>query len=93
MFAIGESRLVPDDPGGYPNGNHIGADIMIPGIRIPTIGLRWYYGLYPRRHGKNYNQHCCDGHVEALDPDVLFDARNRTAMRWHTDHQMHPEMW
>ena len=47
---------------------------------------------YPRRHGRNYNFACCDGHVEALDPGLLFSPTN-TAVRWNNDHQPHPETW
>lgn len=88
MFAIGESRLVVTR---YPP--EIGADVMIPGIRIHTTQPGLWFGPYPVRHGKNYNQLSCDGHVESLDPKILFDAQGQTAVRWHTDHQPHPEMW
>jgi prepilin-type N-terminal cleavage/methylation domain-containing protein/prepilin-type processing-associated H-X9-DG protein len=47
------------------------------------------YGL---RHGKNYNQLYCDGHVSAMVPEVLFNPSN-TASMWNYDHQPHPEMW
>ncbi len=46
----------------------------------------------PARHGKNYNQLCCDGHVAAMSPWVLFNPSNTAAM-WNYDHQPHPEMW
>src|SRR5262249_44236687 len=87
MFAIGESRLTAIYPPGY------GADVMILGIRIGSTIPGLWFGPYPVRHGKNYNQLCCDGHVESLDPKILFDAQTQTAVRWHTDHQPHPEMW
>ena len=46
----------------------------------------------PARHGKNYNLLLCDGHVEAIDPWVLFDP-TKTASRWHYDNQPHPKFW
>jgi prepilin-type N-terminal cleavage/methylation domain-containing protein/prepilin-type processing-associated H-X9-DG protein len=44
------------------------------------------------RHGKNYNQLYCDGHVSAMSPKVLFSPSNTAAM-WNYDHQPHPELW
>ena len=88
MFAIGESRLVVTL---YPP--EVGGDVMIPGIRLQTTQPGLLFGPYPVRHGKNYNRLCCDGHVESLDPKILFDAQRQTAVRWHTDHQPHPELW
>jgi prepilin-type N-terminal cleavage/methylation domain-containing protein len=46
----------------------------------------------PPRHGRNYNQLCCDGHVEGIRPYILFDL-TKTAYRWNRDDQPHPEMW
>ena len=46
----------------------------------------------PARHGKNYNQLFCDGHVSAMDPWVLFDPA-KTASMWNYDHEPHPELW
>jgi prepilin-type N-terminal cleavage/methylation domain-containing protein/prepilin-type processing-associated H-X9-DG protein len=46
----------------------------------------------PARHGKNYNQAFCDGHVSAMDPWVLFDP-TKSAVMWNYDHQPHPELW
>jgi len=50
------------------------------------------FAFDPARHGKNYNQLFCDGHVSAMDPWVLFDPTKTGAM-WNTDHQPHPEWW
>lgn len=47
---------------------------------------------FPARHGKNYNQLFCDGHVGAMDPWILFNPAN-TASMWNNDHQPHPEFW
>jgi prepilin-type processing-associated H-X9-DG protein len=53
-----------------------------------------YYGNppLPQRHGKNYNQLFCDGHVAAMDPWLLFNPTNSASM-WNRDHQPHPELW
>src|SRR5262249_47549786 len=77
MFAIGEPGLSP----GYPG--HPAESIMNFGVDS---------SLYPLRHGKNYNQLCCDGHVEALRPAKLFLSAE-TATRWNNDNQPHPETW
>lgn len=77
-FAVGESRLA-----GFP---------AIAENDLMTIGLGPWGGPFPPRHGKNYNQLCCDGHVEPIAPQVLFDPA-KTAMRWNIDHQPHTETW
>jgi len=46
----------------------------------------------PTRHGKNYNQGFCDGHVSGMNPWVLFNPTN-TGVMWNYDHQPHPELW
>jgi prepilin-type processing-associated H-X9-DG protein len=53
-----------------------------------------YYGNppLPQRHGKNYNQLFCDGHVASMNPWLLFNPTN-TASMWNYDHQPHPELW
>jgi prepilin-type N-terminal cleavage/methylation domain-containing protein len=78
MFAIGESRLWDSQEGeAFPE--------MIIGFDYKTLP-------YPLRHGKNYNQLCCDGHVEALPPSKLFQC-SQTATRWNNDDQPHQETW
>jgi prepilin-type N-terminal cleavage/methylation domain-containing protein/prepilin-type processing-associated H-X9-DG protein len=47
---------------------------------------------YVLRHGKNYNQLYCDGHISAMSPSILFDP-SKTAPLWNYDHQPHPELW
>jgi prepilin-type N-terminal cleavage/methylation domain-containing protein/prepilin-type processing-associated H-X9-DG protein len=47
---------------------------------------------YVLRHGKNYNQLYCDGHVSATSPSILFSPSN-SAVMWNYDHKPHPEMW
>jgi prepilin-type N-terminal cleavage/methylation domain-containing protein len=46
----------------------------------------------PKRHGINYNVVCCDGHVDAIRFDHLFNPTN-TASRWNNDYQQHAEGW
>jgi prepilin-type N-terminal cleavage/methylation domain-containing protein/prepilin-type processing-associated H-X9-DG protein len=76
MLSIGESRVFGDD--GLPDA----MDHMQSGS-LPPLGSR---------HGKNYNQLFCDGHLEAIDPWVLFNPTN-TAIMWNYDHEPHREMW
>jgi type II secretory pathway pseudopilin PulG len=87
-FVIGESRALPQyiDASRFP----AGASEMIVGIVPPPSLNGWH--PFPPRHGKNYNQLCCDGHVEAIKPLVLFDPA-QTGVRWNIDHQGHPELW
>ncbi len=47
---------------------------------------------FPARHGKDYNQLFCDGHVTAMNPWITFDPANSAAL-WNNDHQPHPEAW
>jgi prepilin-type processing-associated H-X9-DG protein len=90
MFAIGESRFlsveINERPGGY--------DEMTCGMVNHAWGdlSRSEFAFDPSRHGKNYNQFFCDGHVSAIDPWVLFNPTNTGAM-WNSDHQPHPELW
>jgi prepilin-type N-terminal cleavage/methylation domain-containing protein len=94
MFAIGESRLfgtAQDAP------EIFGFDVMVIGglnpSRPQSDTLFGWFGLwYPLRHGQNYNQLSCDGHVEAIRPSVLFDPV-KSASRWNLDNQPHPEDW
>jgi prepilin-type N-terminal cleavage/methylation domain-containing protein len=97
MFAVGESRvwtwaggkMGPVESGSY------GIDLMILGF--PTVNMNdpqfspgsW---AFPLRHSKNYNQLCCDGHVESMAPLILFDPKH-TAARWNYDNQPHPGQW
>jgi hypothetical protein len=85
MFAIGESR----HRGELGVANASGVYLMYCGY---LNGAPEYYGSpqLPKRHGKNYNQLCCDGHVESMAPEILFNPTN-TAARWNTDNQPHPE--
>ena len=84
MFAIGESRWKADgDQGGT------GYDYMQCGLIYVNRG---FMAFDPARHGKNYNQLFCDGHVSMMSPWVLFNPTNTAAM-WNYDHQPHPELW
>ena len=83
MFAIGESRFLNASA----NQDTGGANVAICG------GLReQFFAFDPARHGKNYNQLFCDGHVAAMDPRVLFDPTKTGAM-WNYDHEPHSEWW
>ena len=90
MFSIGESRFLTanevrigpitfgKDPGGM--------DTLNCGSRVNDPPFD------PLRHGKNYNQLFCDGHVASMSPLFLFNPTN-TASMWNYDHQPHPELW
>jgi|SRR5882724_5613883 len=67
---------------GDPGGNDFG------GCAVP-VGATF---VDPARHGKNYNQVYCDGHVGAMPPSMLFSPSN-SATLWNRDHQPHPEYW
>jgi prepilin-type N-terminal cleavage/methylation domain-containing protein/prepilin-type processing-associated H-X9-DG protein len=87
MLAIGESRFLSVKA----NGSLGGPDLLKCGL------LNWrgpnYSELFdPARHGQNYNLLLCDGHIEAMNPWVLFNPTNTAAM-WNSDHQPHPELW
>lgn len=85
MFAIGESRY----RGEKGVANDSGVFAMFCGY---LDGAPEYYGRpqLPKRHGKNYNQLCCDGHMESMSAQVLFNPAS-TGARWNIDHQAHPE--
>jgi prepilin-type processing-associated H-X9-DG protein/prepilin-type N-terminal cleavage/methylation domain-containing protein len=85
MFAIGESRYASAKENQLPGGAG-GSDLL-------ECGLGSFSSPFnPRRHGKQYNQLFCDGHVSALNPMVLFNPTN-TAPMWNYDHEPHPETW
>ncbi len=81
MFAIADSRLsswlTPTPPW--------------PGFDGMALGPSATFDPYPPRHGRKYNVLCCDGHVEAVAPSLLYSTR--TAARWNYDDQPHPELW
>ncbi len=89
MFAIGESRWKEQGN----QGQEGGYDYMRCGLIYgPGYANRGGWAFDPARHGKNYNQLCCDGHVLAMSPWLLFNPTNTAAM-WNYDHQPHPEFW
>jgi prepilin-type processing-associated H-X9-DG protein len=86
MFAIGESRVRAE-----------------PGITDRRDGVSAAYCGYlkeangrlvrfPMRHGSRYYQSFCDGHVEGMIPQEMFNPTN-TAVRWNNDHEPHREAW
>jgi prepilin-type N-terminal cleavage/methylation domain-containing protein/prepilin-type processing-associated H-X9-DG protein len=86
MFAIGESKYLNARANSDIRGGAGGWDYLECGLNSRSTPFD------PRRHGKNYNQLFCDGHVAALNPMVLFNPTN-TALMWNYDHQPHPETW
>jgi prepilin-type N-terminal cleavage/methylation domain-containing protein/prepilin-type processing-associated H-X9-DG protein len=84
MLAIGESRFLNLTVNGWAGG---GLWTMLCGALHTKI-----FAFDPARHGKNYNQVFCDGHVSGMSPWLLFNPTNTAAM-WNYDHQPHPELW
>jgi hypothetical protein len=90
MLAIGDSRLSPQtelfNPPTLFGYDHMwcGGIAMLPDW-APSITL-------PMRHGKNYNNLICDGHVIAVDR-VKWHNPTNSALFWNNDHQPHPEFW
>jgi prepilin-type N-terminal cleavage/methylation domain-containing protein/prepilin-type processing-associated H-X9-DG protein len=89
MLAIGESRFLNAKVSGYPGG---GCEMVCGFLSFPYHGAGDESAFGEARHGKNYNQYFCDGHVAAMNPWVLFNPTN-TAPLWNYDHEPHPEMW
>ena len=83
MFAIGESRFLDRKVNRAPGGSCW----MVCGFLLDP-----HYAFDPARHGRNYNQLFCDGHVVGMIPSVLFNPSN-TASMWNYDHQPHAELW
>jgi prepilin-type N-terminal cleavage/methylation domain-containing protein/prepilin-type processing-associated H-X9-DG protein len=47
-----------------------------------------------KRHGGRWNIEFCDGHVESLRANNLFNISNSVvAQRWNIDHQPHNDWW
>ena len=99
VVAPSEEMAIADSRQFVPSAGGVGWDIY----RSAPSGLGWdclVCGVfsagqpysYPPRHGRNYNLVCCDGHVEGMNPAVLFNPRVN-APRWNIDHQPHPELW
>jgi prepilin-type processing-associated H-X9-DG protein len=86
MFSIGESRWKAD---GIRAG---GEDRMVCGDMYRPWNTLGGFSFDPARHGKDYNQLFCDGHVGAMSPWLLFNPTNSAPM-WNYDHQPHPECW
>jgi len=80
MLTMGESRYVSADLNDAPGGKDA-MECGIPGQPFES-----------KRHGKNYNLLCCDGHASAMSPWIFFNPTNTAAM-WNYDHQPHQEFW
>jgi prepilin-type processing-associated H-X9-DG protein len=81
MLAIGDSQFLSAGANQQPGGQ----DALY-------CGLESGHPFDPARHGKNYNQLWCDGHVGAMSPWFLFSRTTNPAL-WNTDHEPHPESW
>ena len=80
MFAISDSRVFFQD-----NNQWLGIDFM----------FGTYYSLKEiktPRHGSGYNVLACDGHVQLVRRDVLWDPR-KSGSNFNNDNQPHPEFW
>jgi prepilin-type N-terminal cleavage/methylation domain-containing protein/prepilin-type processing-associated H-X9-DG protein len=86
MFAIGESRFRQETK--IFNAADCVDSMFCGYLRNKSGGTI----TFPARHGKNYNQLFCDGHVVAMNPWILFNPTN-TAVMWNNDHQPHSELW
>jgi prepilin-type N-terminal cleavage/methylation domain-containing protein/prepilin-type processing-associated H-X9-DG protein len=91
MFSIGESRFVDEKVNGMPGGYTIMVDGYLH-LKGDEFDPSKSFAFDPARHGKNYNQLFCDGHVDAMNPWVLFNPTN-TARMWNYDNEPHPELW
>jgi len=96
MIAIGDAVLFQFDsvPGGL---WYLSAAFMdpyhaevLPGQPADDQVVR----AYRLRHGAKWNMSFCDGHVETLKPNNLFDlSRDSVARRWNFDHQPYHTDW
>jgi len=89
MLAVGESRFLSEMVNGLPGGE---CDLVCGFLGFPYHGAGDEFAFGEKRHGKNYNQLFCDGHVAGMDPWVVFNPTNSAAM-WNYDHEPHPELW
>ncbi len=89
MLAFGESRFLNQKANAYSGGT---CDLVCGLLNFPYNrgGDEWAFG--EERHGKNYNDLLCDGHVSAMNPWVLFNPTNSARM-WNYDHEPHSELW
>ena len=91
MLAIGESRFLNPMLNGIPGGYD---EMRCGWLKWPNNpnDRKTAFAFDPARHGKNYNQLFCDGHLSAASPWIIFNPTNTAAM-WNYDHQPHPELW
>jgi prepilin-type N-terminal cleavage/methylation domain-containing protein/prepilin-type processing-associated H-X9-DG protein len=88
MLAIGDSA----NEIGTASGSGLGIEPPGGGDDAWMCNLNAWGYIYDARHGQNYNQLYCDGHVSAMKPQTLFVPSNSAAL-WNYDHQPHPEGW
>ena len=79
MLAIGESRFLNASANGAPV-----KDTLICGIPDEPFD--------PARHGKNFNQLFCDGHISGINPTCSSIPRTPLQCEFGP-HQPHPELW
>ena len=104
MFAFGESVLTWVGP--YASEDYGGAwGSFISGVGFGLIPIRpgnskggvsggpilLGDGIYQRRHNLRFNVLFCDGHLETLRIDDLFNVRTDVLSRWNNDNQPHYE--
>ncbi|HTL56121.1 MAG TPA: hypothetical protein VL361_10610 [Candidatus Limnocylindrales bacterium] len=53
---------------------------------------RHYYSEIKGRHPA-YNMASCDGHVESVKREKLFEKSEAWARRWFIDNQPHKDLW
>ncbi len=96
MFAMGDALLVGAQyPAGVPD---FGATFSKPDFYNLAIGAGpssfACTQAIKQRHGGRWNMGFCDGHVENLGANSLFNISNSVvAQRWNNDHQPHNESW
>jgi prepilin-type N-terminal cleavage/methylation domain-containing protein/prepilin-type processing-associated H-X9-DG protein len=90
MLSIGESRFLTANTISLSDGTVLGPNPG--GNDTLNCGNLTNVPFDPARHGKNYNQLLCDGHVSSMSPWVLFNPSN-TASMWNYDHKPHSELW
>jgi prepilin-type processing-associated H-X9-DG protein/prepilin-type N-terminal cleavage/methylation domain-containing protein len=85
MIAIADARVQRPEP-------PLAPDISTVDILIPQGLQDWGNEIKTPRHGKGYNVLFCDGHVELIPRQILFDPK-KSAENWNNDHLPHPETW
>ncbi|HEY3853835.1 MAG TPA: prepilin-type N-terminal cleavage/methylation domain-containing protein [Verrucomicrobiae bacterium] len=88
MLSIGDSAWIK----GTLPGSGLGVGVEPGGDDILVCNPNSWAYIYDQRHGEDYNQLRCDGHVSRMRPQRIFTPSNSAAF-WNYDHQPHPEGW